>query len=63
MLSYDLPSSFTQRLKVSLMRVYVSGQNLVTLTRYSGFDPEVGRVDNGTYPQVRSLIFGINLNL
>ena len=63
MLSYDFPEAVRTRAKVKLMRVFVSGQNLLTFTRYSGFDPEVERVDNGTYPQVRSLIFGFNLSL
>jgi hypothetical protein len=50
--------------------VYVTGQNLLTFTKYSGFDPEVNAfgsssttlgVDYGTYPQARSIIVGLNV--
>lgn len=51
------------------LKLYVTGQNLVTWTKYSGFDPEVSAysgntnlapgIDYGTYPQVRTLIFGL----
>jgi TonB-dependent starch-binding outer membrane protein SusC len=41
-LGYTLPSSLLDRVKLSKVRVYVSAQNLVTLTNYSGLDPEVG---------------------
>ena len=46
-------------------RVYVSSQNLITFTKYSGLDPEIpgNGVDRGQYPQPRTLIFGVNLNL
>ncbi|MBL7906001.1 MAG: TonB-dependent receptor [Bacteroidales bacterium] len=52
------------------LSVYVTGQNLLTLTKYSGFDPEVNAfgsssttmgVDYGTYPQSRTIIFGLNV--
>ncbi len=69
-LSYRL---FGERLKkagFSNATVYATGQNLLTLTKYSGFDPEVnafGRsatelgIDYGTYPQMRTVIVGFNL--
>ncbi|MDE5491903.1 SusC/RagA family TonB-linked outer membrane protein [Elizabethkingia meningoseptica] len=50
------------------LSLYVTGQNLFTITNYSGFDPEVNSVTNqtavqgidyGAYPQVRTFIFGI----
>ncbi|MBS7788022.1 TonB-dependent receptor [Flavobacterium sp. CYK-55] len=51
------------------LKLYVTGQNLVTWTKYSGFDPEVSAyagnsnvspgIDYGTYPQVRTFIFGL----
>lgn len=55
-----------------LLSVYVTGNNLLTLTKYNGFDPEVSQYgstgtspgfDYGTYPQARSIIVGINVNL
>ncbi|MFP9097826.1 SusC/RagA family TonB-linked outer membrane protein [Flavobacterium sp. RHBU_24] len=54
----------------SSVRFYVSGQNLVTLTNYSGLDPEIARTDGsaasagidiGRYPQPKSVIFGLNV--
>jgi TonB-linked SusC/RagA family outer membrane protein len=42
-IGYNLPASLAARLKISAARIYVSGQNLLTLTRYKGYDPEVGR--------------------
>lgn len=53
---------------ISNVSAYITGQNLLTWTKYSGFDPEVNAfssspgiigVDYGTYPQVRTFIFGI----
>jgi hypothetical protein len=40
-LGYTLPAALTSRIKMSGIRVYVSGQNLFTLSNYSGYDPEV----------------------
>lgn len=54
----------------SSIRFYVSGQNLVTVTKYSGLDPEIARVDTnansagidiGRYPQPKSVIFGLEV--
>ena len=45
------------------IRLYVSGQNLYTKTKYTGLDPEtIGNVDMGTYPQSRAFLFGLNVN-
>jgi TonB-linked SusC/RagA family outer membrane protein len=42
-------------------RLYVSGQNLFTKTNYTGLDPESTDIlDRGTYPQMKSFLFGIN---
>ena len=55
---------------VSRVRIYVSSQNLLTFTKYSGFDPEVASrgnnllnngIDYGQYPQARTVLFGVNL--
>ncbi|KOS05829.1 hypothetical protein AM493_07100 [Flavobacterium akiainvivens] len=46
------------------MRIYVSGQNLLTITDYKGLDPEsTSLIDKGTYPQSRAVIFGARINL
>lgn len=69
-LSYSLPANFIGKIGMSSASVYATANNLFTLTKYSGFDPEVNvggdsstvlGVDYGTYPQNRSFIFGINL--
>ncbi|PRP68273.1 hypothetical protein BST86_03690 [Nonlabens agnitus] len=70
-LSYNLPDSVLDYLNVSSFKVYMQGRNLYTWTGYSGYDPEVSRdggstissnIDFGTYPQVKSVLFGANLN-
>jgi TonB-linked SusC/RagA family outer membrane protein len=63
-LGYNLPKSLMQRLKLSSARIYISGQNLLTVTKYAGFDPEVGAtgIDLNVYPVTRTLSAGINLN-
>lgn len=61
-LSYTLPKgAFGQNF--SLIKVFVSAQNLVTWTKYSGFDPEVpvNGIDNGTYPITRIVSLGLNV--
>ncbi len=69
-LSYGLPAAVTNRLHVSTFRVFVQGQNLVTRTKYKGFDPEVSTfsttntapgTDFLTFPQARTITFGLNL--
>lgn len=69
-LSYGLPSSVISRFKISSLRFFVQGQNLITWTDYSGFDPEVSTfsitntapgTDFLTYPQARTITFGLNL--
>lgn len=66
-LGYTLPDALTQKIHIGSLRVYVTGQNVFTSTKYTGFDPEVGMdqygVDLGRYPVARSFVFGINLNL
>lgn len=68
---YSLPASLINKIGVKRARVYVSAQNLVTFTKYSGYDPEVSRneqsnlysgIDFGNYPNYRSFIAGINLS-
>ena len=47
-LSYNLPQTFLQKIKMSGARVYVAADNIFTLSRFSGMDPEV-RLDGDTY--------------
>ncbi len=69
-LSYKLLENNSRFKAIRKLSLYVTGQNLITLTNYSGFDPEVNAfgnsatelgIDYGTYPQARSLILGINV--
>ena len=71
-LGYTLPKSLTQKVKLSNVRFFFSGNNLFCLTKYSGFDPEVDTrrktpltpgVDYSAYPKSRSYNFGVNLSL
>src|SRR5665647_60215 len=46
------------------VRLYISAQNLFTITKYTGLDPEsVALIDQGTYPQSKAFLFGINIKL
>ena len=66
-LGYTLPESLTRKILISQLRLYVAAENLLTLTNYRGFDPEISSggtslgVDYGVYPQARTFLFGINL--
>ena len=65
-LGYSLPESMIKRIGLNKARFYVMGENLLTFTKYSGFDPEIGGgfgagIDRGIYPQARSYMFGVNL--
>jgi len=63
-LSYSIPSKWANSLRVKNTKFYVSAQNLLTVTNYSGFDPEVGGgVDYGFYPQARTFLAGITIDL
>ena len=62
-IGYTLPQRWTQKIKMSRCRIYLSGNNLFTATKYSGYDPEVGGgVDYGNYPQSRTFMLGLNIN-
>jgi len=70
-LAYDLPEKLMKTLRMKKVKVYVTAQNLYTITKYSGFDPEVGSfgMDNtrmgydfGSYPSVKTYIFGASIN-
>jgi len=68
-LAYNIPTTLSKRASIQNLRIYVTGQNLITWTKYLGYDPEVsadpfsstafGR-DFGVYPQARTYTVGIN---
>ena len=69
-LGYDFNRLFKWK-AVSRFRAYVSAQNMLTFTKYSGMDPEVGfgngaswasGIDVGNYPSSNAWIFGLNIN-
>lgn len=66
-IGYTLPESVGNAIEVQKVRIYITADNLFTITKYKGFDPEVGLsnngVDVGRYPQARTFIFGINVGL
>ncbi len=76
MLSYTIPSNSLQSFAkgtIKSLSVYISAQNILTFTKYSGFDPEVGNrapgtssitngIDFAVYPQPKAVQFGINAN-
>ena len=63
-LGYTLPADWSDKVGMQRARIYVSGNNLVTITDYDGLDPEVGAgmgVDWGIYPQPRFYLVGVNV--
>ncbi|HCN82757.1 MAG TPA: hypothetical protein DIT07_03935 [Sphingobacteriaceae bacterium] len=69
-LSLDLLKGITKN-TISGFRLYITAQNLFTITKYSGYDPEVSSanndllfnrgIDNGQYPQPKSFLFGLQV--
>ena len=64
-IGYSLPSSVLDKIGVDKLRIYLTSENLLTFTKYSGFDPEIGGgifgIDRGYYPQAITNQIGINL--
>lgn len=64
-LGYTLPKQLVNKVGLDKLKVYVMGNNLFTLTKYTGYDPEIGGgslgVDRGFYPQARSFFVGVNV--
>lgn len=63
-LGYTLPKSVLGAMKAQSFRIFASATNLFTLTKYTGYDPEIyGGVDKGIYPQTKTFIIGLNIGL
>ncbi len=69
-LGYTLPQKWTHSIKMNKVRLYMSGQNLLTFTKYSGQDPEIGTsevldrgLDTAIYPISKMYVFGIQISL
>ncbi len=67
-MGYTLPRALTNKIFIDRLRVFVGAENLLTLTKYAGFDPEISSggtslgVDYGVYPQSRTFNFGANIS-
>ena len=72
-LGYTFPKKWIQKVGIENLRVYANIQNLLTITDYSGYDPEVGAstadskgytygIDNGRYPSPTVYSFGLNVS-
>ncbi|MGV3604568.1 MAG: SusC/RagA family TonB-linked outer membrane protein [Dyadobacter fermentans] len=70
-LGYTLPASLQRKLSLNATRVYLTGQNLFTFTKYPGFNPEPSQFgdtayqpgsDQATYPINRSVMVGLNIS-
>ena len=60
-LAYDLPKTAISRIGLSNVRIYVSGRNLYTFTKWSGLDPElVDQAAQRNIPMQKEFIFGLN---
>lgn len=69
-IGYSLPTVVSKKIGIERLRFYATGQNVFTLTNYSGIDPELGivngnlqfNVDYAQYPQAQTWIFGLTAN-
>lgn len=70
-LGYTFPASLINKAKISGLRLYLTGTNLFTATKYTGYDPEASNsnvdstsgFDYATYPSIKSVTVGINVTL
>ncbi|MEO6166367.1 MAG: TonB-dependent receptor [Chitinophagales bacterium] len=77
-IGYNVPQKALDKIHIRGLRIYVTSENLFTITKYTGLDPEMHTSDNlnsetykgdiaagidwGTYPSARSYIAGVNIN-
>lgn len=69
-LGYTFPRKWTRKAKINRLRIYVTGSNLLTFTKFSGLDPEFagaaktayGVYYGSTYPQTRMVAFGVDIS-
>ncbi len=66
-LAYKLPQKFSKLINASNLSIYGQVENIFTISKYKGLDPEVmlttygARVDSGLYPRARTFTLGLNL--
>lgn len=69
-LSYDFSGKWMEKARISKIQPYLTLDNMITFTRYSGYDPEMSQwssatnmgIDWGTYPNVKTFTFGVNVS-
>ena len=66
-ITYNLPTTLTQKLGLSRAQITISGQNLITITKYTGLDPEFSNgsifekgYDFGAFPNLKMYSVGLN---
>ena len=73
-LTYTIPTKWASKLLMSSCQIYVQGQNILTLTKYTGLDPDINLrtsgndnqdfhmgIDEGAYPMAKSFLFGLRV--
>ncbi|HSO87091.1 MAG TPA: TonB-dependent receptor [Draconibacterium sp.] len=68
--AYTFPKNLVEKIKLGNLKAYIGGYNLITITGYTGFDPEIGNesntfmgIDRGAYPQARTFMAGIIMDI
>jgi hypothetical protein len=75
-LGYNVPARFLKKLRMSSVNAYINAQNILTFTKYTGIDPEVGNyrnngaigknatrgLDFNAYPNVKMVTVGFNIS-
>lgn len=62
-IGYTLPARWTSKLRIQQLRAYISADNLFTKTDFFyAYDPETVTSSGGEYPQVKTFVFGLNIN-
>lgn len=64
-IGYSFSNNLIKKIGATRLRAYVTAENLFTITKYTGYDPEIGGsvfgIDKGYYPQARTFLMGVNL--
>ena len=61
-LGYTLPVEITKKARIEKCRIYVSGDNLLTMSNFFyAYDPETPISSGGYYPQIKTFVVGVNL--
>ncbi len=68
-IGYTLPDKLMRKVAIQKLRFFVTADNLLTFTKYDGFDPEIASggyttigIDKGIYPQARTISVGANIS-